>query len=159
MPSFDTFLSSAPDTRADDIARVFLACLQRGDTHGMALLLREDAVQENPFVPPGFPSRFEGRDGIVSHFDEALKGRHGLTIDVERSWASVDGKRAVVAFRGRSLIAAAQAVYAQRYLAVFDFEQRKIQRITEYFNPLILASAFGGPQSLLQIMGIDRATA
>jgi hypothetical protein len=159
MNTADALLRNAPQTPADDIARVFLACLQNGDTQGMALLLHENAVQENPFVPEGFPSRFEGRNGIVGHFEAAFKGRHGLTIDVDRSWSSLDGSRAVVAFRGRSLVAATEAVYSQRYLAVFDLEDGKIVRITEYFNPLVLASAFGGSRSLLQVMGIDRTTA
>jgi len=157
MKSFEAYLNSAPDTRVDDVARVFLACLERADTQAMGLMLCEHAIQDNPFVPPGFPSRFEGREGIVGHVEEALKGRHGLDIEVERSWASRDGNRAVVAFRGRSLVAATASVYSQRYLAVFDFEGGRIRRITEYFNPLILAKAFGGAGSLLQIMGIERA--
>lgn len=133
---------AAASTNADTI-RAFYAHLEAKDIPAFLDLFAEDAVQDMPYAPPGFPARVEGKTEIAklfAGFPDATNGVAfpGLTIyptdDPDRLIAEVGGE---IEFKG------ADERYRQRYISIFEFEDGKIMLFREYFNPIPFAEAVG----------------
>lgn len=119
-----------------------------------AEIFTEDAVQENPFAPPGFPARFEGLRGMVDHYSGAVRSRRNHAFEILRVHHTLDPQVVIVQANGRSEVPESGQVYAQHYVIVFSFRDGRIARTEEYFNPLVLVGAFGGSVDTLNaIMG------
>ncbi|MRH89140.1 hypothetical protein GFY24_17065 [Nocardia sp. SYP-A9097] len=61
-------MSTAVETPRELVERLFHGLPAR-DAEAFVALLAPDAVFEIPFVIPGFPNRFEGREEIRAHLD------------------------------------------------------------------------------------------
>ena len=101
------------------------------ETQNFALLrevFAEKGRQLNPYVPEGFPRSFDVG---------AMKCPRTL-------FATEDPNFFFVKFRGEIDIKAG-GKYENDYLGTFRLENGKVVEYTEYFNPIVMAKAFGIP--------------
>jgi len=124
--------------------RQFLTGLE---THDMAMLndvWAEDAVQQMPYAPEGFPSQVSGREALIAHYSGwptnagAARFTHALVFH-----DMLDPSRVFAEFHGEADILPTGRRYDQRYGGVFVVEDGKIALFREYFNPDPFRYAFG----------------
>ncbi len=103
----------------------------------------EDAVQEMPYVPAGFPSRVIGKEALIRQYagwpQNAGKARF---TDGIRFYPTQDPQIVAVEYRGVSEIVTTGRTYDQRYFGLFHVEGGKITLFREYFDPNVFARAF-----------------
>jgi ketosteroid isomerase-like protein len=137
-------------THADIVARAhnFLDLLTAKDMDAWADLWAEDAAQDMPFAPEGFPRRVVGRAALIRHYAELprLTGRMEF---LDREAHPIGGARTVLMeYRGEIEIIPTGRRYDNRYAGLFSFDaDAKITLFREYFDPAVLVEAWGGTPS------------
>jgi len=128
--------------------------LNRKDFSEWSEFLTEDCVQNLPYAPAGFPTRFAPRKAIINHFAEAFAKRdavHFYDLDVTEGKS---GDIVFAEFKQDSPIPESDRRYTQLYVHKFRFRAGKIATWDEYFDPLRLLSAFGGIDAVNRLMNI-----
>jgi len=130
--------------RSRRVVMDFLTGLEDKDMNRVNGVWAEDAVQEMPYVPAGFPSRVVGREALVRQYAgwPQNAGKANFT-DGIRFYPTVDPQIVAVEYRGVSEILPTGRTYDQRYFGLFHVEDGKIQLFREYFDPNVFARAFG----------------
>ncbi|MCH7408151.1 PhzA/PhzB family protein [Belliella sp. DSM 111904] len=101
----------------------------------------ENAVQLLPYAPEGFPNRLEGSEAIYNQFSglTAYFSKMKFTREI---YATEDPNFFFVKFKGDMELKNG-GKYENDYLATFKLENGQIIEYTEYFNPIVMAKAFG----------------
>lgn len=100
-----------------------------------------DAYQLIPYAPPGFPRRIDGVEAIYNTFND-------LTVYFSRMrfprtiLATEDPAFFVVKFKG-DMDLRSRGKYENDYVGTFRLKNGKIVEYTEYFDPFVMANAFG----------------
>jgi ketosteroid isomerase-like protein len=122
----------------------FLTGLEEKDIAKVNSVWAEDAAQEMPYAPEGFPKRVAGREALIKHYsgwpENAGKARF---TDGIRFYPTQDPSILFVEFHGVSEIRPTGRVYDQRYGGLFHVENGKILLFREYFDPTVFRYAFG----------------
>ena len=121
----------------------FYANLERKDMTGFLELFREDAVQDMPYAPPGFPSKVEGRSGIAALFADFPTATDDVSFSDLTIYPTDNPNRLIAEVSGRIEFKGNDAPYHQNYVSIFEFEDGRISLFREYFNPLPFAEATG----------------
>ena len=126
-------------------AHAFLDLLSTKDMDAWADLWAEDAVQDMPFAPEGFPSRVVGKDALIRHYAE-LPRQTGRMEFLDRTARLLDGSDTVLMeYRGEIEIIPTGRRYDNRYVGLFEFDASgKIVLFREYFDPNVLSVAWSG---------------
>jgi ketosteroid isomerase-like protein len=96
-----------------------------------------------PFAPEGFPNNLVGSEGFYKEFS-GLTARFSRMRFPRQIYTTEDPNYIFMQFNGEmDLIQGGK--YENKYLATFRFKDGKIIEYTEYFNPIVLAKAFGIP--------------
>ncbi len=120
-------------------------------------LFANDAVQENPYAPSNFPSRFVGKDALRDHYASMKTTYASMRFWDRRFQSSSDPNEIMAEFRGDIHLANSERKYDNRYCCVFRFDAvGKIELYREYFNPQILIEAFADAPA--QLHGLEPAT-
>ena len=121
----------------------FLTGLERKDMARVNAVWAEDAVQEMPYVPEGFPSRVVGRDALIRQYAAwpQISGRARFT-DGIRFYPTRDPRIVFVEYHGVTEVVPTKRIYDQRYGGLFHIENGKITLFREYFDPNVFAKAF-----------------
>ncbi|HWK07798.1 MAG TPA: nuclear transport factor 2 family protein [Puia sp.] len=106
-------------------------------------IFAENGRQINPYVPEGFAASFDGAEGIYKQYS-SLPQLFGQMKFPRTLYATEDPLFIFVKFRGIIEIRAG-GTYENDYLGTFRLEKGKIVEYTEYFNPIVMARAFGIP--------------
>ncbi len=122
----------------------FLTGLEEKEMERVNNIWAEDAVQEMPYVPAGFPNRVVGREALIRQYAAWLQnsGRARFT-DGIRFYPTQDPQVVFVEYRGISEIVPTKRTYDQRYGGLFHVENGRITLFREYFDPNVFARAFG----------------
>jgi ketosteroid isomerase-like protein len=122
----------------------FLTGLEEKDMAKVNSVWAEDAAQEMPYAPDGFPKRVSGREALIKHYsgwpENAGKARFTEGI---RFYPTQDPSIVFVEFHGVSEIKPTGRTYDQRYAGLFHVENGKIALFREYFDPTVFRYAFG----------------
>lgn len=123
----------------------FLDLLSTKDMVAWNDLWAENAVQEMPYSPSGFPRRIEGKAALVRHYSN-LPSSTGVMRFTDRIIHSmVDPDTVFAEYRGGIEILATGKHYNNRYAALFAFDiDGKLILFREYFDPNILTEAWAG---------------
>ncbi|MFD9901040.1 nuclear transport factor 2 family protein [Mesorhizobium sp. NPDC059025] len=126
-------------------ARAFLDLLSAKEMTGWSNLWADDAVQEMPYTPVGFPKRVEGKTALIRHYSN-LPASTGRMAFVDRvTHPLVDPNGVLVEYRGEIEMIATGKRYDNRYAGLFRFNaEGKLELFREYFDPTILAEAWVG---------------
>jgi ketosteroid isomerase-like protein len=122
----------------------FLTGLEKKDMAQVNAVWAEDAVQEMPYVPEGFPSRVVGRDALIRQYAAwpEVSGRARFT-DGIRFYPTRDPRIVFVEYHGVTEVVPTKRTYDQRYGGLFHVDNGKITLFREYFDPNVFAKAFG----------------
>ena len=135
----------------------FLDNLEAMKFDAWANLFANDAVQENPYAPSNFPSRFVGKDALRDHYASMKTTYASMRFWDRRFQSSSDPNEIMAEFRGDIHLANSERKYDNRYCCVFRFDAvGKIELYREYFNPQILIEAFADAPA--QLHGLEPAT-
>lgn len=99
------------------------------------------AQQLLPYAPAGFPTRLDGAEAIYQQFS-GLTAYFGQLRFPRQILATEDPDVIFVNFTG-DLTLKSGGKYENTYVGTFRLREGKIVEYVEYFNPLLLAKAFG----------------
>lgn len=122
------------------VNRFFLA-LENQEFDDLKIIFAENGRQLNPYIPAGFPTRFDGSEAIFKQYN-GLTENFGKMEFPRSIYATEDPDFFFVKFQGKIEIKAG-GTYENDYLATFRLKDGKIIEYTEYFNPIVMAKAFG----------------
>lgn len=124
--------------------RGLLTSLETKDMDTFATLWAEDAVQDMPFSPEGFPKRVEGRANLLQHYAAwpEISGSANFT-DRLVFYPMVDPTMVFAEWHGVVEIIPTGQLYQQRYGGLFQVSDGKIKLFREYYDPIVFAIAFG----------------
>jgi ketosteroid isomerase-like protein len=110
----------------------------------MSRLYAVDAVHEFPFTAPGFPSRLEGRDEIVSWI-AALWKADSLKYERYRTLAIYDTNDSdtIIVEQEALGTSASSGEFALPNIVVLTVHNGQIARLRDYVNILAAAAAIG----------------
>jgi ketosteroid isomerase-like protein len=122
------------------VERFFLA-LEGQNFEVLLAIFAPAAKKLMPYAPPGFPETVEGAAAIYKQFSElpelftrvSFPRQVYLTDDPDFIFAKFTGK----------LDQKGGGTYENDYVATFKLENEQIMEYCEYFNPFIMATAFG----------------
>ncbi len=121
----------------------FLEGLEQKDMDRVNSVWAEDAVQDMPYAPEGFPQRVAGRDNLIKHYSgwPTNAGEASFTRSLV-FYPTQDPQVVIAEFHGVCEIVPTGRTYDQRYIGLFHVEGGKIKLFREYFNPAVFAYAF-----------------
>lgn len=141
--------SSNPSTylqrqQAKQVVIDFLTSLEDKDMDKLASVWAEDAVQDMPFSPEGFPKRVEGKDNLIEHYAAwpEISGEASFTDDLV-FYPMQDATMVFAEWRGDVEIIPTGRNYQQRYGGLFHVVVGKIELFREYYDPIAFKDAFG----------------
>ena len=122
----------------------FLTALEDKDMDRFAQLWAEDAVQDMPFSPQGFPKRVEGKNALLEHYAAwpEISGRANFTDNLV-FYPMQDATMVFAEWRGDVEIIPTGRQYKQRYGGLFQVVDGKIELFREYYDPIVFRDAFG----------------
>jgi ketosteroid isomerase-like protein len=121
----------------------FLTGLEEKNMERVNNIWAEDAVQEMPYAPAGFPKRVVGREALIKQYAAwpQNSGKANFTDEI-RFYPTRDPAIVVAEFRGLSEIVPTRRIYDQRYIGIFHVEKGKITLFREHFDPAAITYAF-----------------
>ena len=119
----------------------FFVALETQEFEILREIFSMDAQQLNPYIPEGFPKSFDGREGIYKQYS-GLTDNFGQMKFPRTIYATDDPNIVFVKFRGEIEIKAG-GKYENDYFGIFKLDNGKIIEYTEFFNPIVMARAFG----------------
>ncbi|MEL6381674.1 MAG: nuclear transport factor 2 family protein [Cyanobacteria bacterium J06626_18] len=130
--------------QTEQTVRDFLTSLETKDMEAFAAVWAENAVQDMPFSPEGFPKRVEGRDNLIQHYAAwpEISGSANFTDELV-FYPMVDPTLVFAEWRGVVDIIPTGRRYEQRYGGLFRVVDGQIQLFREYYDPIVFSAAFG----------------
>ncbi|HCF4381820.1 nuclear transport factor 2 family protein [Pseudomonas aeruginosa] len=128
-----------------------LRLLENGDARGWCDLFHPEGVLEFPYAPPGWKTRFEGRETIWAHmrlFPEHLTVRF---TDVQL-YETADPDLAIGEFHGDGVATVSGGKLAQDYISVLRTRDGQILLYRDFWNPLRHLEALGGVEAAAKIV-------
>lgn len=123
--------------------RDFLRLLAEKNMDAWGELWTEDAVQEMPFSPAGFPTRVEGREALQKHYSGLPEAYGAMAFPDLVLFPMLDPNWVLAEYRGDIDVLATGRPYNNHYCGLFHLRDGKIAFFREYYNPIVLAEAFG----------------
>ncbi len=126
----------------------FLTALEDKDMDKLAAVWAEDAVQDMPFSPEGFPKRVEGKANLIEHYAAwpETSGEADFTNNLV-FYPLQDATMVFAEWRGDVEIIPTNRQYQQRYGGLFHVVDGKIELFREYYDPIVFQYAFGLDES------------
>ena len=145
-----------PETSNTRVVRDLLESLNARDTSRWPEWLHEECLQTLPYAPRGgFPTRIAPAADIIAHFDYVLAKREVVNFfDIEVIPAT--NPNIVFAELKQDSILATGKHYEQVYIFKFLFDQGRIVRWDEYFDPQRVLDAFGGTDGAIAELDHNR---
>ncbi|NEP00395.1 MAG: hypothetical protein F6K58_17285 [Symploca sp. SIO2E9] len=121
----------------------FLTSLEDKDMEKLASVWAEDAVQDMPFSPEGFPKRVEGKNNLIRHYAAwpETSGKANFTNELV-FYPMQDATMVFAEWRGDVEIIPTGRNYNQRYGGLFHVVDGKIELFREYYDPIVFKYAF-----------------
>ncbi|MGD1840897.1 MAG: nuclear transport factor 2 family protein [Thermonemataceae bacterium] len=119
----------------------FFIALEKQNFEDLKRIFTVDAKQINPYIPNGFPSVLDGREAIYKQYSSLPQQFSRMQFPRE-IYATEDPSVFFVHFKGKIDIIKG-GMYENDYVGIFKLRESKIYEYTEYFNPIVMANAFG----------------
>lgn len=114
-------------------------------------LFTDDVVFEFPYAPEGAPRRLDGQQALADHLARIGPALEFGELTLHAVHPAGDTVTIEFACNGRGLETG--AAYKQSYVSVVTLQNKKIAHYRDYWNPLIVLSALGGPEQLARVFG------
>lgn len=106
-------------------------------------LWNDSGVQEMPYSPAGFPKRLEGKAAIKQQYSSLPKNFHSMQFVNRVVHETSNPSIFIVEYRGIIDVKLTGKPYNNLYCGVFTIRDSKLVHFKEYFDPIILQTAFG----------------
>lgn len=104
----------------------------------------EDAVQEMPYAPEGFPKAVVGREALIAHYSPfPTKCEYARMTDGIAIHQTQDPNVLVVEYQGNVKWFGKDDPYIQPYVGLFRVEGGKIKLFRQYFDSILFDAAVG----------------
>ncbi len=125
------------------VVRDFLTALEEKNMQKFARVWADDAVQDMPYSPEGFPKRVEGKANLIKHYGAwpKISGKANFTKALIMH-SMQDPELVYVEYKGEVDVIPTGRVYKQTYGGLFHVENGKIKLFREYYDPAVFAYAF-----------------
>jgi hypothetical protein len=123
----------------------FFHALETKDLTAFLDVWAEDGVQVMPFAPKDFPSRLEGKAAIRTQYGN-LPANYRYMRFPREIMPMQDPERFVVRYTGRIGLASGGR-YDNSYVGLFTVRNGQVQEFVEFFDPIVLQTAFGAALS------------
>lgn len=122
----------------------FLTALEEKDMEKFASVWAEDAVQDMPYAPEGFPKRVNGKDNLIAHYAAWPDNSGDADFTSQLVFYPMQNPEMIfVEFKGDVDIVPTGRKYKQHYGGLFHIQNGKIKLFREYYDPAPFAYAFG----------------
>lgn len=138
---------SGEEIRARNVAsaNAFLDRLEAKDMEAWAELWAEDAVQDMPFSPEGFPKLVEGKAALIDHYANLPSVTGRMVFPIRNAKAMLDPNEVFLEYTGEIEILPTGKDYNNTYAGLFVFDEAgKITLFREYYDPIVLSEAWSG---------------
>jgi ketosteroid isomerase-like protein len=123
------------------VVDAFFVALETQNFDLLKEVFAENGRQFNPYIPEGFPKTFDGRQAIYKQYS-SLPQSFGEMKFPRTIYATENPNLFFVVFKGDIEIKAGGS-YQNDYIATFKLDNHQVVEYTEYFNPIVMAKAFG----------------
>ena len=123
-----------------DLVDDWLAHMPQGDFGGFRGEIAEDFVLNLPFMPPGLPTHFEGREAAARALQASAQGRAPLRFTDKVLLRTEDPELVVATANAQTTMANGRA-YRNSYVIFVRVRGGVIVEHTEYLNPLAVIEA------------------
>ncbi|KHK91082.1 nuclear transport factor 2 family protein [Novosphingobium malaysiense] len=120
----------------------WLAHMPQGDFEGYSGGVAEDFVLRLPFMPPGLPNAFAGREAAQAALQASAQGREPLVFSDKVILRTEDPELLVVTANAQTTMANGKP-YRNSYVIFVRIRDGVIVEHTEYLNPLAVMEAAG----------------
>jgi ketosteroid isomerase-like protein len=103
----------------------------------------DSGVQEMPYSPSGFPKRLEGKSAIRQQYSSLPVNYHSMQFVNRIFHETSDPAVFIVEFKGVIDVKLTAKTYNNNYCGIFTVQNSKLVHYKEYFDPIILQTAFG----------------
>ena len=130
--------------KTQQAVRNLLTSLEEKDMEKFASVWAEDAVQDMPYAPEGFPKRVNGKDNLIKHYAAWPENSSDADFTSQLVFYPMQDPEMVFAeFKGDVDIIPTGRKYEQHYGGLFHVKNGKIKFFREYFGPEPFKYAFG----------------
>lgn len=131
------------DRAGADVVRTYIEIMNRLDLDAFADLVTDDVVVRLPYAPDPVPKVTEGKAGVVGLYGgfPSLVGPLGFH-DLEITPLPGDGEF-LATYRSDSTMLSTGNPYRNDYISLFTVRGDRLAAFTEYFDPLVFATAGG----------------
>ncbi len=136
-----TFVKATPSAASLQAVEKFFSALESLDIPAFLTVWSDDGRQVMPLSPAGFPTELNGKEAIHNQY-KGLPGNFASMRFPRRVFPTESPDKVIVQYAGEIPIKAGGR-YDNNYVGVFEIKDGRIERFTEYFDPFILAKAFG----------------
>jgi ketosteroid isomerase-like protein len=103
----------------------------------------ESGLQEMPYSPEGFPKQLEGKAAIKQQYSSLPENFHSMQFVDRVVHETLDPSIFIVEYRGIIDVKLTGKPYNNLYCGIFTIQNGKLVHFKEYFDPIILQTAFG----------------
>jgi len=132
---------AAERARNRQVVERFFQALEAKDLTAFLDVWAEDGVQVMPFAPKSFPSRLEGKAAIRNQYGSLPENYRYMRFPREIT-PMQDAERFVVRYTGQIGLAGGGR-YDNTYVGLFTVRDGRVQEFVEFFDPIVLQTAFG----------------
>ena len=127
-----------------ELAEAWLAILPSGDFDAFPGAVAEDFVLRLPFVPPGVPNAFEGRETAQAVLKASAQNRTPLVFTDKVIRRTDDPELALTTARAEATMANGNP-YRNEYVMLTRIRDGVVIEHIEYLNPLAVMAASAPP--------------
>jgi ketosteroid isomerase-like protein len=143
-------------TDVDKIMHAFFQALIDKDMEAWYALWNEDAVNEFPFAPPGYPTRLEGLPAIREYMKDFPANIDVLGVPLLKVHRTVDDDVVIMESQIEGRAVATGQPYNMRYICVIEFRDGRFSRYVDYWNPLAVAESLGGLDAFREAFNAEK---
>ena len=108
-------------------------------------MFAEDVIFEFPYAPDGLPKRLDGRAALSAHLERIGPLLSFGTMELGDVHAA--GETVIFEFACAGAGTKTGEPYNQSYISVVTLRDGRIARYRDYWNPLVVVQALGGPEA------------
>jgi ketosteroid isomerase-like protein len=126
-----------------ELARAWLDTFGEGRFDAFPGRISPDFVLRLPFVPPGIPNEFRGREKVRETMVATARGRSRLEFSDIVIRRTEDPDLLVITARGQATMASG-TLYRNEYVILLRIHDGEVLEHTEYLNPLAVMELMQG---------------
>ncbi|MFE0019458.1 nuclear transport factor 2 family protein [Amycolatopsis sp. NPDC059021] len=123
-----------------------LRLLAAGRVREWVELFAEDGALELAFCPPGIPWRYAGHRDL-HEYPRYIRQHAKARFSPPTFHATEDPELVIAEYHSRGVAVTTRRAFTQTYLSMAYIRKCRITLLRDFWNPLVVLDAFGGPEA------------